>query len=592
MPGRPPQNSRNNRDLVNRNIYKGIAIAALIPLAAVLAVMHLQLTETFTRIAHRQMDVVVTENAQKLNSFVTERLAGLHLIAESQSPAYLNKAQLFRFLEQMRRTHGEGYLELALLNEEGKTVARVGSSAPEDPNKEKPPFNSASRDYVSDLYWAKPTQPYIFLYVEMPEGERSWILRAATDASPVLRSLEDLRLGATGVLGLLNRSGRLEPLMNRERFPSDQDLAALLNSGTGSVAPGKSGVLEHNGVLYAMSRQIDGEWTMILRQDKDEALAPLHSSQKTLLLVLGAVSLVMLGLAFFMARRIVGQVDRMEKENDALNSQLLEAGKLGALGEMAAGVAHEINNPLAIMMEEAGWIEDLLQDMPKDSNTQEITRAAGQIARQAGRCRTITHKLLSFARKADHEAKDVSLNSVIREIVGLMAPRTQTSGIRLNLNLDRNIPPVHAAPAELQQILLNLLNNAFDALEGKSAGTVRLSTAMEGARFIVLTVADNGPGIPPKVLTRIYEPFFTTKPVGKGTGLGLSICYGLVHQMGGEISVDSAVGRGTAIQVLLPVAPAQVSNLADARLAATADAVRQAAESAAAQADAKPNKPE
>ena len=191
------------------------------------------------------------------------------------------------------------------------------------------------------------------------------------------------------------------------------------------------------------------------------------------------------------------------------------------------------------MVEEAGWIGDLLEeeDFKDGTNLKEFRRALAQINTQGKRCKEITHKLLSFARKTDERVQELDIDEVIEDIVALSAQRAKYSNVVVKRNIENNLPKVRLSQAELQQVLLNLINNALDAME-KQGGSLEISSREEEGN-LVIELADNGPGIPAANLGRIFDPFFTTKPVGKGTGLGLSICYGIVKKLGGEIEVSA-----------------------------------------------------
>jgi two-component system NtrC family sensor kinase len=236
-----------------------------------------------------------------------------------------------------------------------------------------------------------------------------------------------------------------------------------------------------------------------------------------------------------------------------MNETIVETGKLASVGELAAGVAHEINNPVAIMVEEAGWIGDLLaeEEFKQSNNLTEFRRALTQIRTQGQRCKEITQKLLSFARRTDSNVQDINLNYLLEEIIALSAQRAKYAIVEIRKNLEENLPEVRLAPSELQQVFLNLINNAIDAME-PAGGILTIHSALKDAN-IVVEVSDTGPGIPEANLHRIFDPFFTTKPVGKGTGLGLSICYGIIHKIGGKIEVKSTVGAGATFSVYLPV---------------------------------------
>jgi two-component system NtrC family sensor kinase len=250
---------------------------------------------------------------------------------------------------------------------------------------------------------------------------------------------------------------------------------------------------------------------------------------------------------------MVGKIVEVDKEKEIMNEQIVETGKLASVGELAAGIAHEINNPVAIMVEEAGWIGDLLEEeeFQDSENLSEFKRALNQIRNQGRRCKEITHKLLSFARKTDSRIQDVQIDDLIEELVSLSAQKAKYSNVTINTDIQPDLPPLKVSLTELQQVILNLVNNALDAME-KKGGTLNISSQMED-NIIVIEVEDTGPGIPAANIARIFDPFFTTKPVGKGTGLGLSICYGIVKKMGGEIEVRSILGEGTTFKVNIPL---------------------------------------
>ena len=253
---------------------------------------------------------------------------------------------------------------------------------------------------------------------------------------------------------------------------------------------------------------------------------------------------------------MVFRIQKSDTQKENLSRQVIESGKLASVGELAAGIAHEINNPVAIMVEEAGWIGDLLEEeeLGESKNLEEFKRALKQINHQGERCKEITHKLLSFARKTDSTLKDVQINDQVAEIVELSSQMAKHNKVVITTDLEENLPFITISPSELQQVLLNLINNALDAM-ATTGGTIAIATKISRLEkdHIVITIEDNGPGIPESNLSRIFDPFFTTKPVGKGTGLGLSIVYGIIEKMGGKIDANSTVGVGTKFRIWIPI---------------------------------------
>ena len=198
-------------------------------------------------------------------------------------------------------------------------------------------------------------------------------------------------------------------------------------------------------------------------------------------------------------------------------------------------------------------MQDLLEEEELQSwpNLGEFNKSLNRMQTQGRRCKEITHKLLSFARKTDPTVKTTQLNELIKEVVDLCQQRAHYSNVKINTNLQDSLPLVNVSPSEVQQVLLNLINNSLDAM-GDKGGTISVTSRVDDNN-VVVDVADDGPGIPEANLMRVFEPFFTTKPVGQGTGLGLSICYGIVKKMGGDIQVESELGVGTTFHVYFPL---------------------------------------
>ena len=238
---------------------------------------------------------------------------------------------------------------------------------------------------------------------------------------------------------------------------------------------------------------------------------------------------------------------KAEEERKRMEQQLQCAGRLAAVGELAAGVAHELNNPLAAVLMYAQLLKsssDIDESMAGDIDI---------VLREAERATRITSSLLSFARRHRPEKSLISLNEVVAKSVELNAYQMRIENIELEMNLDPDLPMTMADFHQLQQVFVNIINNSEQAMsQSHDQGTFRITSYLAG-EMIRITFADDGPGISEDILTRIFDPFFTTKDVGKGTGLGLSICYGIVEEHGGRISVDSAPGRGATFTVEIPV---------------------------------------
>jgi two-component system NtrC family sensor kinase len=254
-------------------------------------------------------------------------------------------------------------------------------------------------------------------------------------------------------------------------------------------------------------------------------------------------------------------MERMGEEKDELGQQLIRAGRLAELGEMAAGFAHEINNPLQIIKNEQALMEVILSELKdtgelkQSESLTELEDSIGQIDVQIGRCAEITQAILKFGRKSEPISQDLNLKVFIPEITAMVKKNASVHGITITQKIAEDLPPIHGDATQLQQVLLNLFNNALDAIvekQGSLGGELIIRSEQKENGDVVISVEDNGCGISPENLKKVFAPFFTTKPVGKGTGLGLSVCYGIIESMGGIMEVSSQIGVGTKFMVHLP----------------------------------------
>jgi signal transduction histidine kinase len=247
-------------------------------------------------------------------------------------------------------------------------------------------------------------------------------------------------------------------------------------------------------------------------------------------------------------------------DREELERRLVQADKLSSIGLLAAGVAHEVNTPLAVI---STYAQMLAKQVSGDDQKAKLL---DKIAKQTFRASEIVNSLLNFSRTSPTDFAEVDLNRIIRETASLVEHQFQSAGVSTDLALAENLPLIRGNSGKLQQVFLNLFINAKDAMPQGGVLTVR-SHAEAGCA--VLEISDTGQGIPPEHLARIYDPFFTTKGPKKGTGLGLSISYGIVHEHDGIIEVDSTVGGGTRFRLEFPA----LSTRRTRTLAATAEAL-------------------
>ena len=261
-------------------------------------------------------------------------------------------------------------------------------------------------------------------------------------------------------------------------------------------------------------------------------------------------------------RKVTEQYEALE----VAQARRVQTEKLATMGTLLAGVAHELNNPLSVIL---GHTAILCQT----SRDESLRARAEKIARASERCARIVKNFLAIARERPPERESVSLRQVVEEAVELLAYPLRSDGVDVVMALADDVPALWADPHQLHQVVVNLVSNAHHAMRKSSPPrTITVTSRFEPARALVrLEVADTGPGVPPEVQSRIFDPFFTTKPIGEGTGLGLSLCQGIIEGHAGSIWLADSTGRGAVFVIELPAkeTPATVQSRAERDLSTT-----------------------
>jgi len=251
-----------------------------------------------------------------------------------------------------------------------------------------------------------------------------------------------------------------------------------------------------------------------------------------------------------------------QKKNWLLDERLLQSQKLAALGQLSAGMAHEINNPLAIIRQEAEWMQQVLKkaESVAAGEREELNGSLRQIVQQAARTTEIIRNLLDFARQREPVIQTVDVNRLLNDMTMLVEKEARHHNIKIVREYDRNLPAIYSDAPQLRQVFLNLLTNAAHAI-GQD-GTITITTNRKGDGAIRILISDTGSGITPENLKNIFRPFFTTKTPGdrpagsdSGSGVGLAFCRRTVEAHGGEITVQSQIGQGSTFTIRLPRMP-------------------------------------
>ena len=552
--------SRDYYHSLTRNVLLTVIIVSFTPMILVSGIILYQFQTSYHEKVHAHLEELVKKHKQNIDSFLKERLGNIRSLAQAFSFGELSDESFLRDrLETLQQQYGPVFVDLGVINTHGIQVAYAGPfKLGKALYSEADWFQKAmkSKSFISDVFLGLRGLPHFIIAVRENWMGDNWILRATVDFVAFNNLVENIRIGETGFAFILNKEGKFQTKPLLDIIPNRKPYIDYL--GNPAMTKDEIHAVEQsddsgNQNIYVAAFLKQGDWLLVYQQRASDAFSDFRRTLRVAIAIILLGGLGIITMAFIVSKRMVSRIARVDQEKQVMNEQIVETGKLASVGELAAGIAHEINNPVAIMVEEAGWIEDLLEEeeFKESENLTEFIRSLEQIRTQGRRCKEITHKLLSFARKTDSQVREVQINNIIEELIALSAQRAKYSNVTINTALQEDLPSLHVSETELQQVLLNLINNALGAME-KKGGNIDIRSRLDG-EHIAIEVADTGPGIPEANLARIFDPFFTTKQVGKGTGLGLSICYGIIKKIGGEIVVHSIVDKGTTFRVLIPL---------------------------------------
>lgn len=540
-----------------------IILVSFTPLLVITLIAGYQYSFAYREKVEAHLRELVLKHDQSVDAYLEEKVEEIQVLAEVVGVERLRQESgIANLHDALVRIHGSDFVDLGLINCEGVQIAYAGPYKLQGADYSKAEWYHQVLErkvYISDVSLGLRGVPHFIIALLIDVDGKEWVLRTTLDFIGFNELVEDIRIGETGLAYIINKNGQFQTTPRRDmtgEIPFLLELVKALNENE-MLGRGRASMTTltnpatNRRTIFVTSPLKNGEWLMVFQQDNADAFSQLNRARNLAFVVLLLGGLAIGVMAYLMSRRMARKVEAADVQKDMMNEQVIEAGKLASVGELAAGIAHEINNPVAIMVEEAGWVQDLLDEgLEKDDNEREVQRALGQIRNQGTRCKEITHKLLSFARKIDPTTEHICINLMIQEMAEFCEQRAKYANVRIETSLGDTVAQVDGSASEMQQVLLNLINNAIDAMD-PGGGNLDIITRMEEGR-VVCSISDTGCGIPQANLSRIFDPFFTTKPVGKGTGLGLSIIYGIINKMGGEISVKSVVNQGTTFILRLP----------------------------------------
>ncbi|MEA4858215.1 sensor histidine kinase [Solidesulfovibrio sp.] len=530
-----------------------LAAVSLTPLC-IMTVIDFNVTKRAVNQENINRTTITTSNTRRtLSYFLDERLAALGFAARVQTYENLStQDHLTALLRDLKAAFG-GFMDLGVIGEDGRQVAYVGpydllgiNYADQAWFKE----TMASGSYISDIFLGFRNVPHLIIAVRADRpGGGHFLLRASVDTQRINDILAGLDLSGNGDAFLVNREGVLQTVSRShgtvfERLdipvPEQADRTEVVETSDaeGGLIVGYASIERTPLVLMVVKRQA-------------ELMRPWFAMRLNLMGFLGASVLVILVVILGVATYMVEKIFVADQTRAKTMHQMEHTNRMASIGRLAAGVAHEINNPLAIINEKAGLMQDLIRFSPEPPSPDRLSGLVDSILASVERAGTITKRLLSFARHLEVHIESVSLQKVAEEVLSFLTKEAEYRRIAVEVTADPAVPTIESDRGKLQQILLNLVNNAFQAMD--DGGSLRVRIFRPGEAGVAVSVADNGCGIPAADIKRIFEPFFSTKKKKGGTGLGLSITYGLVQELGGTLAVASELGHGSTFTGTFPL---------------------------------------
>ncbi|MDY6910570.1 MAG: ATP-binding protein [Thermodesulfobacteriota bacterium] len=527
---------------------------SLIPLFVLGASIYYQFHQSYSSKIHENLRAMAENRRHAIDLFFDERISQLTTVAYTTTFDRITAQGTLERLYDLIQSRSRYYVDLGVIDENGEHVAYCGPYKLKGLNyRDTDWFQSviARGTYISDVFLGFRKVPHFIIAVARREDDHTWILRATINTDLFEAMVRAAQTGRKGDAFLLNRDFvyQTTPRFDGGLLEKNTSLQLPMFMGTRLIEH----AVEGRRLLVAATWLENKEWLLVVEQDPGEELLPLFQTRHlTIGLMTAGVIAVVFGTVL-VSQLMIRQLIRADREKAELDANLMQSAKLAAVGKLAAGIAHEINNPLAVIREKAGWIRDLLEeeDIQGSDNFAEFADAVEKIEAHVERARTVTHRLLGFARRMEPVEEEVDLHHVLDETIAFLENEARHRNIAIHKEYMADEPTIINDSSQLQQVFLNILNNAIDAVE--QDGDIWVRTHRDGKKgSITIEIADNGPGIPPEHLSKIFDPFFTTKRTGSGTGLGLSISYSIVKKLGGDIVVKSNRPKGAVFTLSFP----------------------------------------
>ncbi|MCP4571424.1 MAG: histidine kinase [bacterium] len=542
---------RHHRQLMRRTFLHLLSLYFL-PLLLLTVYFHIQTLNLREEGRQGHLQSMAEYQAHMLDLFIRERVINLtNLINSPELEIPPTQGSMRSCLDDLHRA-SETFVDLEIFNARGDQVAYAGPF----PVREQRNYSNerwfevlstGEQEFViTDIYLGFRQRPHFTMAVRSGVDGDSVVLRATLEPDRMYDFITST-VGAKDLhTSIVNRDGVYQVVTPNVGSPLAE--SSLVPPETPSLGV-EHVEIDDRAVVYGYAWLMEAGWALITQDRPQESDGREFLEDFKIAIVALPVFVIIFLVTYFRAKNIV----RIEEERDQTKLQLVHSAKLASVGELAGGIAHEINNPLAIISEEAGLMGDLINPEFGDGRItlEDMVPRLERIQKAVFRCRDITRKLLGFVRQTEYRLAEHDLTKLLDQVVDdFFLHEMGLSNIEVSRHYDPDLPLLITDANQLEQVCVNLLNNAADAIEGPGRidiGVIRRENAVR------IAIRDSGSGMNEEQMQRIFTPFFTTKETGKGTGLGLSVSSGIVEGLGGVIEVESESGSGSTFTIVLPL---------------------------------------
>ncbi|MEW5924390.1 MAG: ATP-binding protein [Candidatus Zixiibacteriota bacterium] len=546
-----PYNKDHYRDLQRRNVIR-LLLTYLLPLVLLAIYFIFQNNAIILESRRLHLKGIAENQARTLDLFLTERLVNLSNLIDDPKLQIPPVSSIMQDYLRHLRKNSDAFVDIGFFDSAGVQTSYSGPF----PSLERRNYSSEdwyrtlkSKDthyIITDIYLGFRQEPHFTIAVKRVIEGQTVVMRATLGPEKIYEYIRSLEGSQEVYTSIVNKTGQYQVVTQRIGTP-------LEKSSIVPPADPKLGVeevdIEGADIIYAYSWLESADWALIVQNAGEDGS---FSFIKSNLRIMGLSAILILAIFLIIINR-ARQLVKFQMETDRTRAQLEHASKLASVGELAAGIAHEINNPLAIISEEAGLMRDFINpEFGQNLKCEDLIPHLENIHESVFRCRDITRKLLGFVRRTEMDMKRLNIHQLLDGVLdGILGHEMAVSNIEVVRKYGLDVPELVTDGNQLQQVILNIVNNGVDAI-GHGPGKITVATSVK-SKFVRISISDTGMGMSPEQMEKIFLPFYTTKEVGKGTGLGLSVSYGIIKNLGGKIEVESVPRKGSTFTINLPI---------------------------------------